>query len=48
MLPLFALGLTWSTLYVLSGNLFVTILVHTLWNARVFLGSSSMMTMMVN
>ena len=38
-LPLFTLGLGWASLYVQSKNLFVTVLVHCLWNSRVFLGS---------
>ena len=33
-LPLFALGLTWTVLYLLSGNLFVSMLVHALWNGH--------------
>lgn len=28
-----------AVLYVLSGNLLVPILIHCLWNSRVFLGS---------
>jgi len=39
MIPLTVLGLTWALLYLLSGNLFVTILVHAMWNSRVFIGS---------
>ena len=39
MLPLAVLGLTWALLYVYSGNLLVTMIVHSMWNARVFLGS---------
>ncbi|CAM9692173.1 unnamed protein product, partial [Phaeothamnion confervicola] len=39
MLPLTALGLVWSLLYMLSGNLVVTVIIHALWNSRVFLGS---------
>jgi len=38
-LPLSALGVAWALLYVLSRNLWVTILVHAMWNSRVFLGS---------
>ena len=38
-LPLSVLGLTWAVLYLLSGNLFVTMVVHALWNSRVFIGS---------
>ena len=37
--PLFTLGLGWAVLYVLSGNLFVPVVVHCMWNSRVFLGS---------
>jgi hypothetical protein len=33
-LPLFALGLTWTALYLLSGNLFVSMVVHALWNGH--------------
>ncbi|CAM9423035.1 unnamed protein product [Chrysoparadoxa australica] len=36
MIPLSVLGLVWSVLYILSGNLWVTIMIHALWNARVF------------
>ena len=39
MVPLTALGLVWAILYVHSGNLIVTILIHSMWNSRVFLGS---------
>jgi membrane protease YdiL (CAAX protease family) len=38
-IPLFILGWTWNVLYVKSGNLQTTILVHAMWNSRVFLGS---------
>jgi membrane protease YdiL (CAAX protease family) len=38
-LPLSALGLAWALLYVLSRNLWVPVLVHAMWNSRVFLGS---------
>eukprot|EP00980_Cylindrotheca_fusiformis_P031113 scaffold25830_cov162-Cylindrotheca_fusiformis.AAC.14 len=38
-IPLAVFGWTWSVLYAKSGNLLTTILVHTLWNSRVFLGS---------
>jgi membrane protease YdiL (CAAX protease family) len=38
-IPLFTLGLIWACLYVLSGNLFVPVVVHAMWNSRVFLGS---------
>lgn len=38
-LPLMALGWTWGWLYAKSGNLFVTMVIHAMWNSRVFLGS---------
>jgi membrane protease YdiL (CAAX protease family) len=38
-IPLAILGWTWAGLYAKSGNLFVTILIHAMWNSRVFLGS---------
>ena len=38
-IPLAVLGMTWATLYAKSGNLLVTILIHAMWNSRVFLGS---------
>ena len=37
MLPLTALGLLWATLYIRSANLLVVILIHAMWNSRVFL-----------
>ena len=37
LLPLSALGLLWGVLYLQSGNLLVCILIHALWNARIFL-----------
>lgn len=37
--PLTVLGMTWATLYAKCGNLFVTVLIHAMWNSRVFLGS---------
>jgi len=37
LLPLAALALLWSALYLGSGNLLVCILVHCLWNLRVVL-----------
>lgn len=37
--PLSMLGLIWAILYAKSGNLIVTILIHAMWNSRVFLGS---------
>ena len=39
LLPLAVTGYFWGVLYVTSGNLLVPILVHALWNARIFLGS---------
>lgn len=38
-LPLAMLGLIWAILYAKSRNLTVTILIHAMWNSRVFLGS---------
>ena len=38
-LPLSMLGLIWAILYAKSKNLTVTILIHAMWNSRVFLGS---------
>ena len=38
-LPLSVTGLMWGILYVNSGNLLVPVLIHALWNARIFLGS---------
>lgn len=35
-LPLTILGFVWSLLYVASGNLVVPMLVHAMWNLRVF------------
>lgn len=39
MIPLTTLGYLWAVLYLLSGNLLVPILIHGMWNSRVFLGS---------
>ena len=39
LLPLSVTGFVWGVLYVGSGNLLVPILIHALWNTRVFLGS---------
>ncbi|CEM21913.1 unnamed protein product [Vitrella brassicaformis CCMP3155] len=39
MIPLATLGLAWGILYMLSNNLLVTVLIHAMWNSRVFLGS---------
>ena len=38
-LPLSVTGFFWAVLYVNSGNLLVPVLIHALWNARVFVGS---------
>jgi membrane protease YdiL (CAAX protease family) len=38
-LPLFVLGWTWAVLYTQSRNLWTVIVVHAMWNSRVFLGS---------
>lgn len=38
-LPLAVLGWTWGILYTKSRNLWTVIVVHSLWNSRVFLGS---------
>lgn len=38
-LPLSVTGFIWGVLYVNSGNLLVPVLIHALWNARIFLGS---------
>lgn len=38
-LPLSMLGLIWAILYAKSRNLTVTIMIHAMWNSRVFLGS---------
>lgn len=38
-LPLTVLGLIWAVLYTQSRNLTVPILIHAMWNSRVFLGS---------
>jgi len=39
MIPLTVLGLAWAMLYTKSRNLLVTIVIHAMWNSRVFLGS---------
>jgi membrane protease YdiL (CAAX protease family) len=39
LLPLSVTGYVWGALYVNSGNLLVPVLIHALWNARIFLGS---------
>lgn len=38
-IPLAFLGWIWAIIYAKSGNLLVTILIHAMWNSRVFLGS---------
>jgi membrane protease YdiL (CAAX protease family) len=38
-IPLMVLGWTWAALYTKCKNLTVTILIHAMWNSRVFLGS---------
>jgi membrane protease YdiL (CAAX protease family) len=38
-IPLWVLGMAWATLYAKCKNLWVTILIHAMWNSRVFLGS---------
>ena len=38
--PVSALGLLWGVLYVRSANLLVPILIHAMWNSRIFLSSS--------
>lgn len=38
-LPLAVTGFFWGVLYVNSGNLLVPIMIHGLWNLRIFLGS---------
>lgn len=38
-LPLAAMGYFWGVLYAFSGNLLVPVLVHALWNSRIFVGS---------
>jgi len=38
-IPLMVLGWLWAALYAKSGNILVTILIHGMWNSRVFLGS---------
>ena len=39
LLPLSALGMVWGVAYVCSGNLVVPIVIHALWNSRIFLSS---------
>lgn len=38
-LPLWTLGMVWAGLYLKCRNILVTIIIHAMWNSRVFLGS---------
>ncbi|CBZ56241.1 Homology to unknown gene, related [Neospora caninum Liverpool] len=38
-LPLWVLGLTWTAVYLQSQNLLTTVLIHAMWNSRIFLGN---------
>jgi membrane protease YdiL (CAAX protease family) len=38
-LPLAVLGWTWAVVYTKSRNLSIVVLIHMMWNSRVFLGS---------
>ena len=38
-IPLWVLGALWAALYMKCNNLFVTIIIHALWNSRIFIGS---------
>jgi len=38
-LPLCVLGWVWAIVYTKSKNLWTTILIHSMWNSRIFLGS---------
>lgn len=40
LLPLSVLGFVWALLYVFSGNLVVPIVVHAMWNSRIFVQSA--------
>ena len=40
LLPLTFLGVLWACLYAASHNLLVTVLIHAMWNARIFLRGS--------
>lgn len=40
LLPLTALGLVWGVLYVQSANLLVPVLVHGMWNSRIFISTA--------
>ncbi|KAJ8599750.1 hypothetical protein CTAYLR_003435 [Chrysophaeum taylorii] len=37
--PLAVLGLIWALVYIQSRNLLVTVLIHAMWNTRIFLGA---------
>lgn len=37
MIPLSVLGIVWAVVYLQSKNLLVTVLIHAMWNSRVFL-----------
>jgi membrane protease YdiL (CAAX protease family) len=37
-LPLCILGWLWAIIYTKSGNLWTTILIHSMWNSRIFIG----------
>ncbi len=39
LLPLSLTGIFWGILYINSANLLVPVLIHAMWNARIFLGS---------
>ena len=39
LLPLAVTGYFWGVLYVNSANVLVPMLIHSLWNARIFIGS---------
>ena len=39
LLPLAVTGYVWGVLYINSANLLVPMLIHALWNARIFIGS---------
>jgi len=38
-IPLAVLGMAWATIYAKSRNLLVTMVIHAMWNSRVFIGS---------
>ena len=39
LVPLSVLGLIWGVVYVSAGNLLVPIVIHMMWNSRIFLSS---------